>query len=77
MKVIIIFFIIVRLIECKENNFLSFLYNLFLVIMYICWKIKGRKREICNLINRLFERNLCSYIYSIDMLGIFVLVFNI
>lgn len=40
-KVIIVWF----LRECKENNVLSFLYNLFLVIMYICWKMKGEKER--------------------------------
>lgn len=66
-----------RLIECKENNVSSFLHNLLLATMYTCWKIKGRIREICNLIKGLFERNSCSHIHSTDMPGTFVPVFNI
>lgn len=72
-KVTIVWF----LKECKENNVSSFLYNSLLATTYTCWKIKGRKREICKLINRLFERNSCSHIHSTDMPGTFVPVFNI
>lgn len=51
-KVTIVWF----LKECKENNVSSFLYNSLLATTYTCWN-EGRKREIFNLINRLFERN--------------------